>query len=130
MDLAELRTALSREQAHTELQPLDDDFYERVGEYIASVRRTRQDRIADTATPFDDAEIQRLSDELNTAKELTTKLYERRTTKVLDKALLAAFGYETDVDAMTPREHALFEETVSQIDKTAQNMIPELADSE
>lgn len=124
MDLPELRETLSREQDHTELQPLADDFYKQVGEYIGSLRHTRHNQAADTDTPFDDPDIQQLSDELSTAETLAITLYNRRITKVLNKAVLAAFGYETDLEAMTPAEQALFEETVSQINTISQELLP------
>lgn len=115
MNLDELRSVQNRERQKDDLQDLRDSFYEEVGEYIAELKAERE-RAADEANdPFASDEVRRLSDELETAKDVATSIYERRIGKVINHASLAAADYAVDTDGLTEEETALFESVVSDI---------------
>lgn len=130
MNLDELRSAQTRERQKDELQHLQDDFYQRVGDYIADLKEQRERAAERADSPFDSSEVQQLTDEINTAEEVAESIYERRMGKVLESASLSASGYSTDTDGLTTEEQALFEDLVDRITDNKQAVLDVLAGTE
>ena len=123
MNLDELRSVQNRERQKDDLQDLRDSFYEEVGEYIAELKAERERAADEAADPFASDEVRRLSDELETAKDVATSIYERRIGKVINHASLAAADYAVDTDGLTEEETALFESVVSDIQQNKEDVL-------
>lgn len=96
MNLDELRSVQSKERKKDSLQNLRPSFYQEVGEYIADLEDER-DRVAEQADdPFSSPEVGRLTDEIETAKDVVEAIYERRMGKLVKQASLAAAGMAAD----------------------------------
>ena len=116
MNLEELRSVQSTERQKDSLQNLRPSFYEEVGEYIADLEAER-DAVADrTADPFASPEVARLTDEIETAKDVVEAIYERRMGKLVKQASLAAAGMAADAEGLTAEEQALFDDLVERIE--------------
>ena len=116
MNLEELRSVQSTERQKDSLQNLRPSFYEEVGEYIAALEAER-DAVADrTADPFASPEVARLTDEIETAKDVVEAIYERRMGKLVKQASLAAAGMAADAEGLTAEEQALFDDLVERIE--------------
>ena len=116
MNLEDLRAAQVDERGTDSLQPLPASFYEQAADYLADLRR-RRDRIAERADdPFDSPEVRRLTDELETAEEVVEAIYERRLSKLVKRASLAASGVPTDEEGLTDEERTLFGDLVDRIE--------------
>src|SRR6056297_3263273 len=127
MNLAELRTVQSKERSKDSLQHLRESFYADVADYIADLKDQR-DRAADHAdSPFDDPEVNRLTDEINTAEDVVEAVYERRVGKIVKRASLAAAGMPADEEGLTSEEQDLFEGLVERIESNKQNVLDVLA---
>ncbi len=123
MNLDELRSVQRRERDSDDLQELRDSFYEEVGDYIAELKAQR-DRVAEqTEDPFSDPEVTRLSDEINTAEDVASSIYDRRIGKIVDHASLAAADYTVDTAGLTTQEEALFETIVEQIQTNKETVL-------
>ncbi|WP_436344336.1 hypothetical protein [Natronorubrum sp. FCH18a] len=115
MDLDELRSVQSKERQKDSLQNLRPSFYQEVGEYIADLEDER-DRVAEQADdPFSSPEVGRLTDEIETAKDVVEAIYERRMGKLVKQASLAAAGMPADDDGLTAEEADLFDDLVDRI---------------
>ncbi|WP_440764468.1 hypothetical protein [Natronorubrum sp. DTA7] len=115
MNLDELRSVQSKERQKDSLQNLRPSFYQEVGEYIADLEDER-DRVAEQADdPFSSPEVGRLTDEIETAKDVVEAVYERRMGKLVKQASLAAAGMPADDDGLTAEEADLFEDLVDRI---------------
>ncbi|MDS0474928.1 hypothetical protein [Natrinema sp. 1APR25-10V2] len=115
MNLDELRSVQSKERQKDSLQNLRPSFYQEVGEYIADLEDER-DRVADRADdPFSSPEVGRLTDEIETAKDVVEAIYERRMGKLVKQASLAAAGMPADDEGLTAEEADLFDDLVDRI---------------
>ncbi|WP_222918663.1 hypothetical protein [Natrinema sp. SYSU A 869] len=115
MNLDELRSVQSKERQKDSLQNLRPSFYQEVGEYIADLEDER-DRVADQADdPFSSPEVGRLTDEIETAKDVVEAIYERRMGKLVKQASLAAAGMPADDEGLTAEEADLFDDLVERI---------------
>ncbi|QLG48248.1 hypothetical protein [Natrinema halophilum] len=115
MNLDELRSIQSKERQKDSLQNLRPTFYQEVGEYIASLE-TERDRVAEQADdPFSSPEVSRLTDEIETAKDVVEAVYERRMGKLVKQASLAAAGMAANDEGLTAEEGDLFEDLVDRI---------------
>ncbi|SDJ61457.1 hypothetical protein [Natronorubrum texcoconense] len=115
MNLDELRSVQSKERQKDSLQNLRPSFYQEVGEYIADLEDER-DRVAEQADdPFSSPEVGRLTDEIETAKDVVEAVYERRMGKLVKQASLAAAGMPADDDGLTAEEADLFDDLVDRI---------------
>ncbi|WP_158056184.1 hypothetical protein [Halorussus halophilus] len=117
MNLDELRTVQSKERSKDSLQHLRESFYSDVGRYIAELKDQRERAADQAADPFDDPEVNRLTDEINTAEEVVEAVYERRVGKVVKRASLAAAGMPADEEGLTSEEQRLFNELVERIEE-------------
>ena len=115
MNLDELRSVQSKERQKDSLQNLRPSFYQEVGEYIADLEDER-DRVAERADdPFSSPEVSRLTDEIETAKDVVEAIYERRMGKLVKQASLAAAGMPANDDGLTAEEADLFDDLVDRI---------------
>ena len=115
MNLDELRSVQSKERKKDSLQNLRPSFYQEVGEYIAELEDERE-RVADQVDdPFSSPEVGRLTDEIETAKDVVEAIYERRMGKLVKQASLAAAGMSADDDGLTAEEADLFDDLVDRI---------------
>jgi DNA replication factor GINS len=127
MNLDELRTVQSKERSKDSLQHLRESFYADVADYVADLRE-RRDRAAERAdNPFDDPEVNRLTDEIHTAEEVVEAIYERRVGKVVKRASLAAAGMPADEEGLTSEEQELFGELVETIETNKEAVLDVLA---
>ena len=115
----DLRQTQADERRSEKLQELSDTFYEDAAGYIESLREERDAR----DDPYSD-EARRLNDELDSARQVTEAIYERRVGKVVKMASLAANGHPTSEDRMTREEREMFESIVSEI-RASQERIEE-----
>jgi len=115
MDIDELQTVQSRERQTDSLQQLRDSFYSEASEFIQQLREARDDAAQRADDPWDNPEVNRLSDEIKTAEQTAEAIYDRRVGKIVKKASLAAAEMPTDEDGLTSEEQALFERLVENI---------------
>lgn len=130
MNLDELRSVQSKERSKDSLQHLRESFYADVADYVADLRE-RRDQLAERSdNPFDDPEVNRLTDEIKTAEEVVEAVYERRVGKVVKRASLAAAGMPADEEGLTSEEQKLFTELVERIESNKQEVLDVLAGDE
>ena len=127
MNLDELRSAQAKERRKDSLQHLRDSFYDDVGAYVADLRAARDRRAEQVENPFEDDDIRRLSDEVETAEEVAEALYERRVGKVVKLASFAAADMSVDEDGMTAEERRLFDDLVERITANKSQVLDVLA---
>lgn len=118
MNLDELRSVRDDARETGELQPLRASFYEEARQFIEELREER-DRLAETSDdPFGDPEISRLSDRLESARDVLESIYQNRVAKLLRHAATAASAEESDPPAMTREERELYDTLVAAITRT------------
>ncbi|RQG91444.1 hypothetical protein EA462_05610 [Natrarchaeobius halalkaliphilus] len=123
MNLDELRSVQSKERKKDSLQHLRPSFYQEVGEYIADLEAER-DRVAETADdPFSSPEVGRLTDEIETAKDVVEAVYERRMGKLVKQASLSAAGMQADDEGLTAEESDLFDDLVTDIESNKSRVL-------
>ncbi|QAU13662.1 hypothetical protein EKH57_13570 [Halorubrum sp. BOL3-1] len=127
MNLDELRSAQAKERRKDSLQHLRDSFYDDVGAYVADLRAARDRRAEQVESPFEDDDIRRLSDEVETAEEVAEALYERRVGKVVKLASFAAADMSVDEEGMTTEERRLFDDLVERITANKSQVLDVLA---
>ena len=127
MNLDELRSAQAKERRKDSLQHLRDSFYDEVGAYVADLRAARDRKAEQVSDPFDDDDVRRLSDEVETAEEVAEALYERRVGKVVKLASFAAADMSVDEEGMTTEERALFDDLVDRITENKSTVLDVLA---
>ncbi|MFC4438349.1 MULTISPECIES: DNA replication complex subunit Gins51 [Natrialbaceae] len=115
MNLDELRSVQSKERQKDSLQNLRPSFYQEVGEYIADLEDERERVAGQVDDPFSSPEVGRLTDEIETAKDVVEAIYERRMGKLVKQASLAAAGMAADDDGLTAEEADLFDDLVDRI---------------
>jgi len=115
MDLDELQSVRDRERQTDKLQQLRESFYADAGEFIQQLRRERERAAERAEDPFDAPEVNRLTDEINTAEGTVEAIFERRIGKIVKAASLAAADQPMDAEGMTAEETVLFEDLVDDI---------------
>jgi len=115
MNLDELQSVRDRERQTDKLQQLRESFYADAGEFIQQRRRERERAAERADDPFDAPEVNRLTDEINTAEGTVEAIFERRIGKIVKAASLAAADQPMDADGMTAEETVLFEDLVDDI---------------
>ncbi|AXR77930.1 DNA replication complex subunit Gins51 [Natrarchaeobaculum sulfurireducens] len=115
MNLDELRSVQSTERTKDSLQNLRPSFYQEVGEYIVDLEAERDRLAAQVDDPFSSPEVGRLTDEIETAKDVVEAIYERRMGKLVKQASLAAAGMHADDEGLTAEEQDLFSDLVDRI---------------
>ncbi|WP_267639955.1 hypothetical protein [Haloarchaeobius amylolyticus] len=129
MNLNELRSALDTERQKGGLQQLRDSFYQEVAEYVEELKTKRESKAAEADDPFSSPEIQRLTDEIETAKNAAESLYERRLGKLVKQASLAAadMANAEQVQGLTAEERQLYDDLVSRIEENKAHMLDVVA---
>ncbi|WP_435154593.1 DNA replication complex subunit Gins51 [Haladaptatus sp. DFWS20] len=130
MNLDELRSVQSKERSKDSLQHLRESFYADVGSYICDLREERERAAERADDPFDSAEVNRLTDEIQTAEEVVEAIYERRVGKVVKRASLAAAGIPADEEGLTNEEQTLFADLVDRIEANKSTVLDVLAGTE
>ncbi|WP_256299647.1 hypothetical protein [Haloarchaeobius salinus] len=129
MNLDELRSALDTERQKGGLQGLRDSFYQEVAAFVEE-RKAERDRAAGQADdPFGSPEVQRLTDEIDTARSTAESLYERRLGKLVKQASLAAADMASpdQVEGLTDEERALYDDLVERIEGNKDHMFDVIA---
>ncbi|MFC6718833.1 hypothetical protein ACFQGT_14895 [Natrialbaceae archaeon GCM10025810] len=130
MNLEELRTVQSKERQKDSLQNLRPSFYREVGDYIADLEAERE-RVADAADdPFSSPEVGRLTDEIETAKDVVEAIYERRMGKLVKQASLAAAGMPANDEGLTAEEADLFDDLIDRIQGNKRRVLDVLEGAE
>lgn len=130
MNLDELQSVQSKERQATSLQNLRPSFYQEVGEFVEELT-TERDRAAERADdPFSSPEVQRLTDDLQTARQTVEALYERRVGKVVKMASIAAADMPTDDDGLTEEEAALYDALVARIQDNRDHVLDEVLEGD
>lgn len=123
MNLSEIRRAQQTEREKSGLQALDDEFYQEAAQYIDDLKAQRE-RAADQADdPFSSPEVQRLTDEIETATETVESIYERRMGKVVKQASFSAAGMAADTECLTTEEQRLFEDLVDRLEQNRNSVL-------
>ncbi|ELZ23765.1 hypothetical protein C475_14178 [Halosimplex carlsbadense 2-9-1] len=117
MDLNELQSAQSRERQTDSLQQLRESFYKDAGEFIQQLHRERERAAEEADDPWDAPEVNRLSDDIDTAEGTVEAIYERRVGKIVKMASLAAADMPTEDEGLTTEERSLFETLVGTIEE-------------
>ncbi|SFS50173.1 DNA replication complex subunit Gins51 [Halostagnicola kamekurae] len=115
MNLDELRSVQSKERQKDSLQNLRPSFYQEVGEYISDLEDRRDRAAAEAEDPFSSPEVSRLTDEIETAKDVVEAIYERRMGKLVKQASLSAAGMAANDEGLTAEEADLFDDLVDRI---------------
>jgi DNA replication factor GINS len=115
MNLEQLRAISRKERQKDSLQALREGFYSDVAGYLDDLRSKRDAAAAEASDPFDDPTVSRLSDEIETAREIITAVYERRTGKLVKQASFHASGMTGVVEGLTAEEQALFDDLVERM---------------
>jgi len=130
MNLDELRSVQSAERQSDAVQHLRDGFYRDAGEYVQELRDQRRVAAADAADPYGDEEVRRLTDEIETAKNVTEAIWEARIGKILREASLSATDMSASAEGLTPEEQALFEGVVDAIEANRETIQSALESAE
>ncbi|WP_266077893.1 DNA replication complex subunit Gins51 [Haladaptatus caseinilyticus] len=130
MNLDELRSVQSKERSKDSLQHLRESFYADVGSYIRNLREERERAAERADDPFDSAEVNRLTDEIQTAEEVVEAIYERRVGKVVKRASLSAAGIPADEEGLTNEEQTLFADLVHRIEANKSTVLDVLSGTE
>jgi DNA replication factor GINS len=130
VNLDELRSVQSAERQSDALQHLRDGFYRDAGEYVQELREQRREAAEDAVDPYGDEEIRRLTDEIETAKNVTEAIWEARIGKILREASLSATDMSASAEGLTPEEAALFDRVVDAIEQNREAIQNALEDTE
>ncbi|MFC4407511.1 hypothetical protein [Haloarchaeobius iranensis] len=129
MNLDELRSALDTERQKGGLQGLRDSFYQEVAEFVEELKAERDRVAAESDDPFGSPEVQRLTDQIDTARSTAESLYERRLGKLVKQASLAAADMASmdQVKGLTDEERALYDDLVDRIEGNKNHMFDVIA---
>lgn len=116
MNLDQLRSVQSKERQTDSLQHLRESFYSDASEYISELEAERDQRASEVEDPFADSDIRRLTDEVETAREVVEAIYDRRLGKLVKRASLAAAAHPADEDGLTAEEQELYDDLVGLIE--------------
>ncbi|PSQ03131.1 hypothetical protein BRC94_00160 [Halobacteriales archaeon QS_5_70_17] len=123
MNLDELQSVQSRERQTDSLQQLRESFYREAGRFIAQLREERERAAERADDPFDAPEVQRLSDDIETAERTVEAIYERRIGKLVKQASLEAAGMAADASGLTAEEQEVFERLVDTIETNRERVL-------
>ena len=127
MNLEELQTARDRERQTDQLQQLRESFYADAGAFIQQLRTERARAAEQVPDPFDSPEVNRLTDQINTAEQSVEAIYEKRVGKIVKAASFAAADLPAEAEGMTTEEQELFETLVAEIKGNRQQVLDVLA---
>ncbi|KAB1193833.1 DNA replication protein [Haloferax sp. MBLA0076] len=127
MNVDDLRSVLRTERQKDSLQHLRESFYDDVAEYIAEQKAIRNQKAEELGTHYS-PEIRRITDEIETAEEVVTSIYERRVGKVVKAASFAAAGMSSETEGLTHEEKRLFDDLVARIEQNRSTVLSTLED--
>ena len=127
MDLDELQTVKSRERQTDSLQQLRDSFYTEASGYLQELRDARDQAAERADDPWNDPEVGRLSDEIETAEQTVEAIHKRRVAKIVKNASLAAHGSAVDDSGLTTEEQGMFDQLVSDIEANREHVLDKIA---
>ncbi|KAB1188044.1 MULTISPECIES: DNA replication protein [Haloferax] len=127
MNVDDLRSVLRTERQKDSLQQLRESFYDDVAEFIAEQKAMRNRKAEELGTHYS-SEIRRITDEIETAEEVVTSIYERRVGKVVKAASFAAAGMSSTTEGLTHEEKRLFDDLVARIEENRTNVLSTLED--
>jgi DNA replication factor GINS len=127
MNLDELRTVRRKERQKDSLQHLRDSFYADVARYIDQLKDERKRAFETADEPFSDPEVQRLTDEIESAEEIVESIYERRVGKTVKLASFAAADMPAETEGLTEEELDLFDDLVARIQTNRRTVLDTLA---
>lgn len=130
MNLDQLRAVQAREREKDGLQDLRPSFYQDVAEYLSELEAERRDLAADAEDPFGSSAVSQLTDEIETGREIVSKIYERRMGKIVKQASLAAAGLEADDEGLSEEEADLFADLVERIETNKKRVLEGLETDE
>jgi DNA replication factor GINS len=123
MNLNELQSVQSRERQTDSLQQLRGSFYKEAGRFIQQLREEREQVAERADDPFDAPDVQRLTNEINTAEQTVEAIYERRIGKLVKQASLEAAGMTADAEGLTTEEREAFDRLVSTIEENREHVL-------
>ncbi|ELZ83149.1 hypothetical protein C453_14126 [Haloferax elongans ATCC BAA-1513] len=127
MNVDELRSVLRTERQKDSLQQLRESFYEDVSDYLAERKAAREQKAEELGTHYS-PDIRQITDEIETAEEVVTSIYERRVGKVVKAASFAAAGMSSTTQGLTTEEKRLFDDLVSRIEENRSTVLSSLED--
>lgn len=122
MNLDELQSVRDRERQTDQLQQLRESFYEEAAAFIQQLRDERERAAAQAENAFDDPEVTRLTDEIQTAVGTVEAIYEKRIGKIVKAASFDAAGLPSEAEGMTTEEQELFETLVDDIERNRERV--------
>lgn len=129
MDIEELGRIRDQEREKDSLQHLPVDFYANVGSYLEELRASRNRAAQQTADPFRDPDVKRLSDELDTAERIAEAIYERRVGKIVKLASFEAADMAAELEGLTTEEQELCDSIVSCIRDNREQVLTTFTES-
>jgi DNA replication factor GINS len=115
MKLSDLRDVQNRERSTDSLQELPDSFYADVATYVQGLKDERERAAERADDPFDDPDVNRITDEIKTAEQVAEAIYERRVGKIVRQASFAAADMSGDVSGLTAEERRLYDDITDRI---------------
>jgi len=120
MNLEQLQSVRDSERKTDRLQELRESFYADAGELVAQLREKREQAAARADDPYDDPDVKRLTDEIESVEQTVEAIYEKRVGKLVKAASLAAADMPAGTEGMTTEETQLFETLVDDIEHNRQ----------
>lgn len=127
MNLEELQAVRETERSKASLQTLRDSFYQDAAAFIQELREQRERAATETADPFDDPTVHRLSDEIASAEQTVESIYDRRIGKLVKQASFAAASMPADEEGLTTEEQELYRVLVDEIAKNRSSILSIIA---
>ena len=110
MNLEELAKILTIERESDRLQTLEDAFYEESASYIRGLEDARAN-----ASNYKEASM--IDDEVKNARILVEGVFDRRMSKIIEYASIAATGTRISVEGLTKGEIPVYESVVEALEK-------------
>lgn len=117
MEIRDIRAALQAERKQSELQDLDEDFYQDVNELLIKLHNKRDELVEQSDDPFTNEEVKRVSDKIETVQDNIESLYQRRSGKIVKKASFTAADINDEISGVTNEEEEIFQSLVTELER-------------
>lgn len=117
MEIRDIRAALQAERKQSELQDLDEDFYQDVNELLIELHNKRDELVEQSDDPFTNEEVKRVSDKIETVQDNIESLYQRRSGKIVKKASFTAADINDEISGVTNEEEEIFQSLVTELEQ-------------
>lgn len=97
MDADDLRGYRDTARDSPNLQNLPDSFYQDVAAYLEELRDRRATIIEQSDQPFENQEVQAITDQIEETKTLVEAIFNRRLAKILQQALIKERSIENQL---------------------------------